>query len=404
MPLAPAATPFPPPILRFDIVIVGAGPAGASLAAALRGSRHRLALVEARAPVPAGAGWDSRIYAISPASAAFLRAIGAWQHLDASRLTPVHAMHIRGDAGGALDFDAADTGASELAWIAEAGLIQRELWESLKRQGNLQLFCPAAPQALQLDGGTARLTLADGRVLEADLLVAADGAGSWVRRQAGLEALNLDYGETGVVANFACAKPHRNAAFQWFRDDGVLAWLPLAEDCISVVWSTPEAHARVLLDLPAEAVAGRVAAAGDGCLGALTLLAPAAGFPLRFLRVPRIVAPHLALVGDAAHAVHPLSGHGINLGFADARRLAGILGALAPHERCGDERPLRCYERARAEEIALLQWTTHGLQRLFRPAHGLIRLARNLGLNLTDRMPVIKNALARYAMGETAPN
>lgn len=388
--------------MRFDILIVGAGLAGASLAAALRGSRYRLALVEARAPSPPAGDDDGRVLALSPASAAFLRAIGAWPHLDPARLTPVHAMRIRGDAGGALDFDAADTGSAELAWIAESGPLQRELWESARRQPNLQLFCPAMPQALQIDDDVARLTLADGRVLEASLLVAADGAESWVRTQAGLEALTLGYGETGVVASFACAAPHRNTAFQWFRRDGVLAWLPLPGERISMVWSTPDAHAQALLALPADELGRRVAAAGEGRLGALAPLTAAAGFPLRFMRVPRIVAPRLALVGDAAHTVHPLSGHGINLGFADAHRLAAALHALAAHEDCGDERPLRRYERARAEETALLQWTTHGLQRLFRPTHGIIRLARNLGLNLTDRVPVIKNALARYAMGNPA--
>ena len=394
--------PAPPaPILRFDIVIVGAGLAGASLAVALRGSPLRLALVEAHPPA---AGGDGRAYAVSPAGMAFLHEIGVWPHLDPARLTPVHDMHIRGDDGGALDFAASESGAAALAWIAESGPIQRELRETVRRQPNLALFCPARPQSLQLGAASARLALADGRVLEAGLIVGADGTDSWVREQAGLAAQTLAYGETGVVANFSCARPHGNAAWQWFRPDGVLAWLPLPENRVSMVWSTADAHARKLLALPADELCRRVAAAGDMQLGALAPLSAAAGFPLRFMRVPRIIAPRLALLGDAAHAIHPLSGHGINLGFQDARRLAGVLAAMAPHEDCGDERLLRRYERARAEETALLQWTTHGLQQLFQPTHGLIRLARNLGLNLTDRVPVLKNALARYAMGETPAN
>jgi 2-octaprenylphenol hydroxylase len=172
--------------------------------------------------------------------------------------------------------------------------------------------------------------------------VGADGADSWVRVQAGLQADTLLYGEMGVVANFECEKPHHNTAFQWFRPDGVLAWLPLPGNRISVVWSTPEAHARTLLGLDEASFCQRIAEAGGNRLGALTLLTPPAAFPLRLMRMPRIVAKRLALIGDAAHAIHPLSGHGINLGFLDARELAQALRELPDHTataatsgRCG---------------------------------------------------------------------
>ncbi len=385
--------------MRFDILIVGAGLAGASLAAAFRGSRYRIALIEGRPPAPAPSGWDSRIYAVSPAAQGFLQEIGAWQHLDAARLTPVYDMAIRGDAEGRLDFSSYDSGVGELAWIVESGLTQRELWETVKRQGNLALFCPAQPQQLQVRGDAVLVGLTSGETLEAKLVVGADGADSWVRAQAGLQADTLLYGEMGVVANFDCGKPHHNTAFQWFRPDGVLAWLPLPDNRISAVWSTPDAHARALLDLDEQAFCRRVAEAGGGRLGALRLVTPPAAFPLRLMRVPRIVAPRVALVGDAAHAIHPLSGHGINLGFLDARELAKTLLALPEFDDCGDERRLRRYERARAEEVALLQWTTHGLQRLFRPQHPALSVLRNLGLNLTDRLPVVRNVLVRYALG-----
>jgi ubiquinone biosynthesis UbiH/UbiF/VisC/COQ6 family hydroxylase len=385
--------------LRFDIVIVGAGLAGAGLAAALRQSRYRIALVEGRAPAPAPAGWDSRVYAVSPAAQGFLQEIGAWPHLDETRLTPVYDMAIRGDAGGRLDFSAYDSGVGQLAWIVEAGLMQRELWEGVKRQGNVTLFCPTQPQRLEMGDDAVSLGLTSGETLEAALIVGADGADSWVRAQAALHADTLLYGEMGVVANFECERPHRNTAFQWFRADGVLAYLPLPGKRISIVWSTPEAHARELLALDAAALCERIAAAGAHRLGALAPLTPPAAFPLRLTRVPRIVAPRLALVGDAAHAIHPLSGHGINLGFLDARELAGLLRTLPEFADCGDERQLRRYARERAEEVALLQWTTHGLQRLFRPRHPALALVRNFGLNLTDSLPVVRNRLVRYALG-----
>ena len=174
--------------MRFDIIIVGAGLAGASLAAALKSSRYRVALVEGRPPAQAGPGWDGRIYAVSPAAQGFLQEIGAWQHFDARRLTPVYDMAIRGDGDGRLDFSAYDSGVDRLAWIVESGLMQRELWESVRRQDRLALFCPAQPQRLEMRGDAVLLGLTSGETLEAKLLVGADGADSWVRVQAGLQA------------------------------------------------------------------------------------------------------------------------------------------------------------------------------------------------------------------------
>ncbi|HNE16903.1 MAG TPA: UbiH/UbiF family hydroxylase [Rhodocyclaceae bacterium] len=383
--------------MKFDVLVVGAGLAGAALAAALRGCSLKVGVVEARAP-SRPTGWDPRIYAISPANVAFLTSIGIWGHLDAARMAPIHDMEIHGDAGGRLDFSAYDCGLGELAWIVESSLMQLELWETIKRQHNVTLLCPAAPAALALDEDAARLTLADGRRIEARLIVAADGRDSWVRQAAGIDVRNTPYEEKGVVANFRCEKPHRNTAFQWFRKDGVLAYLPLPAQQISIVWSAPDDLADQLVALSPEALAVRVAEATDARLGALETLTPAAAFPLRLMRVERVVQPRLALIGDAAHAIHPLSGHGINLGYQDARVLAEQLAALPAWRDPGELAVLRPYARARAEEAALLQYTTHGLNRLFKPADPLLSGLRNLGLNLTNRLPVLRNALVRYAI------
>ena len=383
--------------MKFDVLIVGAGLAGSALAAALRGSTLKIGIVEARPP-SRPAGWDPRIYAISPTNADFLSAIGIWQHLDPTRMAPVYDMEIHGDAGGRLDFSAYDSGLRELAWILESSLMQQELWETVKRQHNVTLICPASPAALSIDDAAARLTLTDGRRIEARLVVAADGRDSWVRQAAGIGARNTPYDEKGVVANFRCEKAHRNTAFQWFRPDGVLAYLPLPEQHMSMVWSAPDAIADELVALSPEALCAKVAAAGEHRLGALELVTPAAAFPLRLMRVDTAVQARLALIGDAAHAIHPLSGHGINLGYQDARVLAEQLAALPAWRDPGELPVLRAYARARAEETALLQYTTHGLNRLFKPADPLLSGLRNIGLNLTNKLPVLRNALVRYAI------
>jgi len=383
---------------QFDLIIVGGGLAGASLALALRESRLRIALVESQPP-RRPESWDARIYAISPANAAFLESIGAWRHLDSARMAPIRAMQIHGDGTGRLDFSAFETGVSELGWIVESSLMACEFWESAKRQANLTLFCPASPDRLEFRHDAAVLRLSDGTLLSARLLVGADGRDSWVRQSAGLTAVNTPYGEKGVVANFSTEKPHRNTAFQWFRDDGVLAYLPLPGNRISIVWSTPDDQADVLCALPAEALAERVAEAGAYTLGRLEVLTAPAAFPLRLMRVPQTVAPRLALVGDAAHGIHPLSGHGINLGFQDAHELAVLLAAIQPWQDIGESRLLQRYQRARREETLLMQSTTDGLRRLFKASSPGLRPLRNMGMSLTNGLPILKNALVRYALG-----
>lgn len=383
---------------EFDVLIVGAGLAGASLACALAATPLRVGLIEERAPRRIE-GWDARVYSLSPANVAFLEALRIWPLLDAQRINRVETIEVFGDAGGRLDFSAWDAGLDALAWISEAGTIALELWETLRRQAGLTLIEGSRPAALEVLPERACLTLTDGRVLKSRLVVAADGADSWVRKAAGLEARVSPYREQGVVANFTTEKPHFDTARQWFREDGILAWLPLPGNRISMVWSAPDALAAELMALAPDALAERVAEAGGHCLGQLAPLTPAAAFPLRLIRVPTTVAPRIALIGDAAHAIHPLSGHGINLGFQDAKVLADVLGALPEYRDCGELSVLRRYARARAEEVQLMQAATHALNRLFRPAHPLLSRLRNVGMSLTSRIPVAKTVLIRYAAG-----
>ena len=384
--------------MQFDLVIVGGGLAGLSLACALRETPLRIALVEQRPP-SRPEGWDARVYAISPANVAFLEDIGAWKHLDTARIERIAAMKVFGDAGSRLDFSAYETGVSELGFILESSLMACELWENVKRQPNLTLLCPASPQRIEFREDAALLGLADGSSVSAKLIVAADGRDSWVRRCAGLDAFDTHYNEKGVVANFACEKPHRSHAYQWFSDEGVLAWLPLPGNRISIVWSAPDGLADELVSLSADAFCERVAAAGANALGRFELLTPPAAFPLRLMRVPKVVAPRLALIGDAAHGIHPLSGHGINLGYQDARVLAETLAACQPWHDIGNLRILERYQRARKEEVVLLQTSTDALRHLFKSELPGAKPLRNLGMNLTNRLPLLKNVLTRYALG-----
>ncbi|MDD5405099.1 MAG: UbiH/UbiF family hydroxylase [Sulfuricella sp.] len=389
--------------LDFDIIIVGAGLVGASLAVALRDSGLKLALIEGRAPapLPRDESWDARIYAVNPANARFLDQSGIWRGLDQTRITPVHEMHVWGDdAAARLDFTAYQAGVAELAFIAENRLMQAGLWQALQEQPNVEVFCPAACATLEVDEEAAMVALQDGRVVRGRLVVGADGRDSWVRAHAGFAAQPREYGQSGVVANFAVEKPHRNHAYQWFREDGVLAYLPLPGNKISIVWSAHESLAQELLTLPGDEFCRRVQEAGRNTLGALQLITAPTAFSLRLLNLEQLVKPRVALIGDAAHNVHPLSGQGANLGFQDARQLAQVLLQREAQRDCGDYFLLRRYERARKEDILAMQLVTDGLHKLFNNANPLLRALRNTGLSLTNRLDGLKNHLMRHAIGE----
>lgn len=348
------------------------------------------------------AGWDPRVYAVSPASRAFLSALGAWAALDPDRVARVERMEVYGDdARSRIVFSAYALGRPALAYIVEHRALQAALGAVLA--GAPELAWRRTPPPADLAWSPQGITLAGegGERLEARLVVGADGADSWVRRQAGLAATEKPYGQQAVVAHFRCERPHQGTAFQWFRADGVLALLPLPGEHVSLVWSTWDAHAAALLALDAPGLARRVEEASRGVVGGLALISPPAAFPLRLVKVKRLVAPRVALVGDAAHVVHPLAGQGVNLGFQDARVLAAVLRHRGPVGDCGDYYLLRRYERARREEVALMQLATDGLQRLFSARAWGIGWLRNTGLKLVDALAPVKGCLAQQALGES---
>jgi ubiquinone biosynthesis UbiH/UbiF/VisC/COQ6 family hydroxylase len=374
----------------FDIVVVGGGLTGAALALALADSPHRVALLERQPAADPSPDWDSRIYAFSPGNVDWLRAIGGWT--PGLRAQAVYAMRIFGDAGGHLTYDALQAGLPELAWIAENSHVVHGLWGALAGHPQVSLIS-GQPEAVVWGEGAHTLRLADGRQLQAQLLVGADGAQSWLRGQAGIEIDVDDYHQSGVVANFETERPHRGIAWQWFRNDGVLAYLPLPGRRISIVWSSREDLVPERLAMPAVEFAAAVAEAGGQALGRLKMITPQAAFPLKRRRAREWVRPGLALIGDAAHTVHPLAGQGVNLGFRDARLLAEV---LADGGNPGEIGRLRAYATRRVEDVASMQWVTGGLKGLFNDAS--LGWLRNTGLSLTDSQNWLKQALMRHAV------
>jgi ubiquinone biosynthesis UbiH/UbiF/VisC/COQ6 family hydroxylase len=373
-------------------VVVGGGPVGASLARAARGLA--VLLVAHQRPASVASGLDARVYALSPGNVAFLKEIGAWQAIPEDRLAPVHAMRIHGDDGSRLDFDAYGAGVAELAWIVEDSALQDALWRGLE----VDVLTPAQCEGLTIGEDSATLGLQDGRKIGAKLIVGADGANSFVRRHAGITATDRDYGQSAVVANFACEKPHGNVACQWFQRGAVLALLPLPDNHVSMVWSLPADEATRVSGLEGKALCREVEAAAGGALGELAVVTAPRRYPLRRLAAERLVAPRVALAGDAGHVIHPLAGQGLNLGLQDARTLAAVLHSREPQRDPGELRLLRRYERGRAEPILAMDTMVDALFRLFGAEDRFAARLRNAGLNLTDRLPVVKNMLMRQAM------
>lgn len=395
-------------LIRSDISIVGDGAVGKAAALGLAQAGLSVALLRGDAPnkpVDTTPDWDVRVFALNHVAHDLLDSLKVWGALDASRLAPVSAMQVHDAAesgSGKLDFDAYGAYINELAWIVEDKNLNQALDSALRFAPNIQ-FIEGRAEKLVLRADVARIELTDGRALESQLIIGADGAQSWVRGQADIGLDYRAYGQQGVVSNFACEKPHHGIARQWFVEgQGIIALLPLSGNQVSLVWSAPDLLAADLLREPLSALADRLAMYAASELGNLTPLQPEVikAFPLRLIRPHSIVAQRVALIGDAAHAVHPLAGHGMNLGFGDVQDLLRILREREAHRDCGDARVLARYRRARSEEVVLMQLTTDGLARLFGSEFPAVRLMRNVGMNLLNQLPVLKRKLISHAMGK----
>lgn len=396
-------------VIRSDICVVGDGAVGKAAALGLAQAGLSVTLLSATTPRDAGRPlakeWDVRVFALNHVAHTLLDGLKVWGALDSTRIAPVTAMQVHDAADavdGKLDFDAYGAYINELAWIVEDSNLNYALDAALNFAPNIQSVSGQADKLL-IDSTSACVHLVDGRQIQAQLVVGADGAQSWVRGQCDIGLDYRSYGQQGVVTNFSCAKPHLGIARQWFvQEQGIIALLPLPGNQVSLVWSAPDALAADLMRGSLAELAQRLAPYANASLGQLTPLQPEAikAFPLRLIRPHSMVAERVALIGDAAHAVHPLAGHGMNLGFGDVQTLLKILSEREAHRDCGDARLLGRYRRARSEEVALMQITTDGLAHLFGSPFPAVRLARNVGMNLLNSLPVLKRKLISHAMGK----
>ena len=396
--------------LQTDVCIIGNGAVGktAALGLAQAGLSVTLLAPEFKTPASKSIGeddWDVRVYALNHDARALLSSVKVWDAIDASRVASVDSMQVEGDGTsnpGKLAFDAFSARVGTLAWIVEDRNLNQALDSALKFAPNVRVVNSTAA-SMRVDDQTAEVHLMSGEAIHTSLVVGADGGQSWVRNQANIDISYRSYAQRAVVANFECEKPHHGVAFQWFTSaEGIVALLPLPGNKVSLVWSAPDALADVLLAGTSTLIAERLAPFATSQLGTLKPLQPerVKAFPLSLIRPHAITAPHIALIGDAAHVIHPLAGHGMNLGFADVAGLIKCVTERGAQESCGDPRVLGRYARTRKEDILLMQLATDGLERLFATDFEPIRLARNIGLNLLDKLPVIKRRLISHALGK----
>ena len=385
-----------------DVIIVGAGITGASLALGLAGvANQRVVLVDRQCPDDSPDEIRSRVSALGLAAERVLSRVGAWQALPANRLSPYRNMEIR-DAGssGHLEFDAAEIGEPYLGNIVENHLLVNCLHAAIRDNDLVSARIGAVPSKISTGEEGVELTLEDGDVIEAALLVGADGGDSWVREELGISVSTHEYQQLGIVCRIETEYPHRETAWQRFLPTGPVAVLPMADGNSSIVWSVDKDRAQALLELDNAAFEAELRAALGGWLGDTRLLDSRLAFPLKSTRVKQYITGRVALVGDAAHRVHPLAGQGANLGLKDVAALIEVVQSAAEESRdIGHRLVLRRYERWRKTENMAVDLLMSVLKTAFGSGVGLPGAIRGPGMSMLNSVGGIKNLLARHAMG-----
>lgn len=399
----------------FHILVIGGGLVGACMAALAASNRHfadlRIAVLEAQPPTipPPDAleDIDLRVSAISRASERVLREIGAWQLLLRQHVCAYDDMVVWDAEGeprgsGSIHFSASESGEPNLGYIVENRRVLWSIYESAPFRNRVTLL-RGELAGLELEGDHAAAILSDGRRIEAAVIVGSDGAGSLSRKLAGIETAGWDYEQRAFVTHVRTEHPHARTAWQRFLPDGPIAFLPLADGRSSIVWTTTPEHAERLVSEAPEQVARELTLALDGTLGVVELAGPRGQFPLRLTHARSYCRERFVLIGDAAHAIHPLAGQGVNLGFLDSAALVEVLAeeldrGLSP-AALGERRVLRRYERWRKSENAMALGLVDGLNKLFGSRAGALGWARRTGLSVLEGSMLAKRFLMGRALG-----
>jgi len=411
-----ANTAKPQDARSIDVAVIGGGIVGKAVALGL--AQLGLQTLEI-APgldqaigAPAGSQWGQRIYAFSPGTIALLKHLQVWDAVDHARLQVVKDMRIYGDRGEPTDqlhLSAFEAGVSELAWIGESDVIEHTLDTATRFQNKLERVSTSI-KAISVDHRGAHLELENGKPIIAKLVIAADGAHSFVRSAIGIEVEEESYEQTAVVVNWQCTQSHLQTAYQWFVPGGdIIAMLPLPNQQVSMVWSTSNAHAEHLLKLSQAQWSEQFRKIANGDilqqLGELTLHSDPTSFPLRKMRAERFIGPTsdptVVLLGDAAHVIHPLAGQGLNLGLRDVAALLNVLGKRESFRPINDFNLLRRYERERQGDTSALLWVTDKLKKLFSGSSNAERFARNFGLGLVNKSHFLKLRLIQQALRDS---
>ena len=402
-------------IRTIDVVVVGGGIAGKACALGL--AQLGLQTIQIAPDLdqavlaPQGNEWGQRIYAFSPGTQKLLAHLQVWDAIDHGRMQAVRDMRIFGDRGGKHDqlhLSAFEAGTPQLAWIGESNVIEHTLDQASRFQNKLERITDVV-ESIEVDSAGVMLHLKNGVALQAQLVIAADGANSPIRAKLGISTTEESYSQSAVVANWLCTNAHLETAYQWFLPDGdIVAMLPLPNKQVSMVWSTSPENAAELVKLDQGAWSQQFSSIANGAigeqLGVLTLNSVPAAFPLRRIRASRFIGPDenpkVALIGDAAHVMHPLAGQGLNLGLRDVATLLNILSKRESFRLPNDKILLRRYERQRQGDTSALLWVTDKLKKLFSANSSSEKQLRNWGLGMVNRSHFIKRRLIERALGD----
>jgi len=388
---------------HYDVIIAGGGITGLTLACALRHTGLRIGIIEQHAPAPVEDDTALRVSAINRASLQVFDDAGALERMQQLRVSPFREMHVWDSTGvGQIHFDSAELGLDTLGYIIENAVIQLALLDVVKQAGAIDWLCPAQIESLDINDEQKRVKLVDGKELTAQMVVGADGSHSLVRKAMGIELPRKSYQQQAIVCTVETEYDHQQTAWQCFLSSGPLAFLPLADGGCSIVWSLDEAEVEAMIALDEQGFSEQLEQSFEYRLGSVKLVSPRAVFPLGHGHVERYVEPGLALIGDAAHTIHPLAGQGANLGIMDAACLAKVIAeALQAHRQWSALHTLRKYERRRKGDNRLMETSMTGFKYLFGSSNPFLTEMRNIGLNLVDHAGPVKQIFIKQALGQS---